>query len=442
MSVYFLIDTNTYLHYRFFDNIDWLNLFGCSEATLLVPMTVIIELDQKKFVPDDKIRTRASSVIKRLEDILYNSEKLVRPNIMAEKYNTPLRFNWSKEGLSKNTPDDQIIACALSLKKSCPSDRIIIVTADLGMRLKCQNKVEVFSLPDEYKDDREDKNIKKVAELTKQLHKYQNASPKLKLIFTNSKKSNATYGIKPSPKAPGKNELDAQIEALEQKHKYIMPEVEPPEQQQTAPQALGDFLKMAAALNSRLTTPSKEEISRYEKELKDFLEEYREYLLEKHNYNNFVSRTMKLELTLSNIGQAVAEDIDIFLHFPDGFDLLEKESLPKKPKEPTPPTKPRTLTQISVLPQYNLSSMLPPSFDLKNMPQISDISISIKKTNSYDVRYQIVSLKHYLERTLDPLFISFPSYEEAKGFSIDYNIIISNSPEKISGKLHVKIQKY
>lgn len=49
-KTYCLIDTNTFLHYQLFCDINWFNELNAENITLIICTTVLRELDQKKFL--------------------------------------------------------------------------------------------------------------------------------------------------------------------------------------------------------------------------------------------------------------------------------------------------------------------------------------------------------------------------------------------------------
>ena len=56
---YLLLDTNIYLHYIDFEQIDWGTIIGDKEYEIVVPYTVIKEIDKYKDGPKSKIKVRA-----------------------------------------------------------------------------------------------------------------------------------------------------------------------------------------------------------------------------------------------------------------------------------------------------------------------------------------------------------------------------------------------
>jgi len=63
---YCFIDTNTFLHYRMFTEIEWSKLINSNSVLLIVCPDVLRELDQKKFSENDiNIRNMARKVISK-----------------------------------------------------------------------------------------------------------------------------------------------------------------------------------------------------------------------------------------------------------------------------------------------------------------------------------------------------------------------------------------
>ncbi len=63
---------------------------------------------------------------------------------------------------------------------------------------------------------------------------------------------------------------------------------------------------------------------------------------------------------------------------------------------------------------------------------------SINKTNSYNVSYHFHSLKQTQQIELKPLYAKFDDLTKAKGFAINYKIIVANLAEPVTGILHIK----
>lgn len=146
---------------------------------------------------------------------------------------------------------------------------------------------------------------------------------------------------------------------------------------------------------------------------------------------------LPIEIQMHNKGKAPANDIDIWLHFPDGFVVINEDEFPRKPKEPALPYKPKNRFDLgsgNYLGVPNLSHLNPrvnlPAATLTSRPDI-------RKTNSYEVNIHRKNLKHFHKTSLDTLLVVYPSFSEIISFTIDYRIIVNNVPEPVIGNLSV-----
>ena len=133
------------------------------------------------------------------------------------------------------------------------------------------------------------------------------------------------------------------------------------------------------------------------------------------------------------------------MHFPDGFELLRKSELLKKPQAPQPPEKPKSVIEslgTATLP--NLTNLLGRTqFENINLPlpRANAQLLSIKRTKSYEVTMHVGETKHSFLTPLDPMYAVFDSHEHARSFSVEYEIYCGNAPKKQSGEMNVVIDR-
>jgi len=146
-------------------------------------------------------------------------------------------------------------------------------------------------------------------------------------------------------------------------------------------------------------------------------------------------------LELSNTGNFPAEDIDVWLHFPDGFVLCNPEESRTEPIPPLEPYRPKNMFDH---PRINFMNLYPVS-NIKSAIQLANFSNSgipnIRQTNSYEVEYRFGSLKHNQNLKLSTLIVEFSSFSEIKSFSVDYKIMVGNIPNLLEGKLNISLTK-
>lgn len=163
-------DTNIFLHFRCFDEIDWRaeGAAGARECVLVIlNQPVIGPLDRYKNEHRiAKLRDRASTALRKIEEIV-GSGKLLPQGVQLEIYNEPCS---NVPGLDTSDNDDRIIASALHCKQARNVD-VAIVTADTGMRLRAPGfGVDVIRLHERYShpplpDELQEENKKLRAQL-------------------------------------------------------------------------------------------------------------------------------------------------------------------------------------------------------------------------------------------------------------------------------------
>jgi hypothetical protein len=198
-----------------------------------------------------------------------------------------------------------------------------------------------------------------------------------------------------------------------------------------------DVIQRSKLLLSMMT-PSKEEYARYNREVDAYLQDYSTFIVARNDYLSMKSRSIRMYFRLVNNGGAPAEDVDIHLHFPDGFELYGPGDFISPPTDIKPPTPPRSQQAIVSSRWSGLNTYAGPTFRLPNIgppPNVS--SPKIQKTNSYDVRYCVMKLKHGYETPIGTLDVVFPSVESAKGFQINYTCTAANMPQARAGSLSV-----
>jgi hypothetical protein len=73
---------------------------------------------------------------------------------------------------------------------------------------------------------------------------------------------------------------------------------------------------------SKLAVVDPESIKKYNEGLDSFFTGYERYLRKLAEFYAWESRTAAINLVLLNEGSKPADDVDIFMHFPDGFELF------------------------------------------------------------------------------------------------------------------------
>lgn len=439
-TVFAVLDTNTFLHYVSVDQIDWLQLIPNSRVVIFICPPVIRELNKHKDTPrTSKLRDRAASAIRKIESWAEPST----PVTLSD--GTEIRFvahdsniDFAAHNLVRDIADDHLIATALQLQAESPLTTVVLVTKDIGLKLKARaHRLATTSLPDSVLLPEEIlPNEKKIKELEAEVRELRNARPKLRLAFPDgSNKLNLSFQ---RTKQLAESDIANMMMALREKYP-AMAERKPEPSSDVAPV----YLQALIGVGSGLSAINTESIRRYNEALEGFLKDYEAYLEELAEFYEWESRTAAIEFILVNDGTSPADDIDIFIHFPDGFELFGKSDYEEEPEAPKAPRKPRSILEEAAMgfsPSLGglASPYLPDLSSIRMNPAPSNVSgPRIKRTNSYDVNVSVQRAKHGLEERLKVMYLTFEPSVGARSFIIEYVIHASNLPKAVKGTLNV-----
>ena len=428
-----------FLHYKAVEEINFPELLNVDKVSILVPRITLRELDEQKNIhPQSKIRERAKKVLKKVEEWI-KTEKPIRPNVTLKYYNLIPNIDFEKHGLNKNWNDDFLLATILQYKEDNPAQGVYLITQDSGPRLTALHlNIPSIELSHEFKLSIEPDPLEiENRELKRTLSKIQSAIPQLVVCFSGREKaeSHACFSLE-APSNSIDEEIKKRITELTKKH---------PKRYPTNSEHTDNINILSAfALNHLLPIPT-EEYERYNKEVDKYIVQYETYLKGSWENREIAKRTIKFQIEIRNIGTAPAEDVDIYLYFPDGFELVTEDDLLPFPKKPHPPIEPRTQAKIiteSLNRFQDFSHFSHFSIPKPYMPQIGDISaFDLKKTKSYELTDHFKRIKHGDFVQLPELFLIFESFDSAKSFSCEYTIRPANIPEPLCGSINFVINK-
>ncbi|MEL0628729.1 PhoH family protein [Psychromonas aquatilis] len=138
---YYILDTNVLLH-------EPLALYSFQEHNVVIPMTVLEELDRIKDRQKDVSRD-ARVAIRSLEKLFQDATtEQISQGVGIEHKGVQLggvisifadhHASFLQESFSEDEPDNRIINAALYLQKSKVPSRVVLVTKDINMRLKAK----------------------------------------------------------------------------------------------------------------------------------------------------------------------------------------------------------------------------------------------------------------------------------------------------------------
>jgi hypothetical protein len=444
MRVTAFLDTNIFLHYQPIEQIDWCSVLKAEAVELIVSPIVVRELDKLKDGPSGakRAKERARRTLSRLNELW--SEGVVaslREDVAIQYYLREPNIDFDAYSLSRDWNDDQLIASILTFRTENTDNSPYLVTRDVGPRLKAQSHgIQTIRLPETYElQDEPDPAEQRIRELERDLREAQNAIPQLGLRFQASGKLKTV--VLPASNhtlQPWLEEQLAQIRAQYPHREYS--------KNQPAPKGLfnrgvsEDWL-VHQMHYSQIT---QEEIDRYNRDLHGFYKRYQDYLQSLFEYQTLGSRSIELIFELSNTGTAPAEEIELSLHFPDGFEVIKAEDLPQHPVEPQAPVPARTQNELA-LASLTLGLQIPyrepslPIFPrLGPAPNVSPARI--RRTDSFEVVFHVGRLNHLRDISFETLYAVFPSQDRPRSFGIDYRLLVRNMPREQRGKLNVIVE--
>lgn len=443
------LDTNIFLHYQPFTQINWLDLVKAESVTIVIPPLIIRELNkQKDSQSKPQIKKRASESIKMLFKLFESGKtsKITEGVFVYFEDRDPL-IDFAANQLNFNIQDDQLIASILSNKLEEPDQNIVLITSDLGLQLNMKARrvgIDTLRMPENFRiEDGPDPNQTKIKKLEQENRELKSSTPSLSLVFENGDKRKSFKLVKPV--LLSENEIEEKIaEKKSELAGYVKGEKS---KNIDLPAGERGIESVINVLSSSLIP--KEEIQRYNSDFELFIPKYKEYLTKILDYDNLIKRIIELKISLTNNGTAPAEDIDIYLYFDANFqqiaDILEGD-LPHPPEPPTPPEGPKTYQQKII--ESMMSGLIVQSPEFHNYNQafshVLPIDLSdrrIKRISSTEVQVHIQKVKHNFQEPLGSLFVIFNNYESAKSFNINYNILAGNIPQKIVRSLNVVIEK-
>jgi rRNA-processing protein FCF1 len=405
--IYAAPDTNVFLHYRHFVHIPWSKILG-GESTVAIMPTVFLELEKKKYdSADSRIRKRADTA----SDAIYEGRKDGSLRLVTSE---ELRGCPTSQ-VPGSDADLQILAEASAFQKLNPEDRVVVLTADNAMKVKAEiRNVPFAEMPNDLKLPVEDERDRELKKTRNELNALKNEIPEVILEFENG--TTRTTFAPVAQKPPQGDELDSLVRA------------------QAEPMA-----------TKAVPMPSEkdydEKWTEYEAKYAEYARKFRRYLLLKWLDEN---RVFELSFVLRNNSALRANDIELRLHFPDGFKVLETIDVPREPEAPDPP-----LTVGQMLVAFADTGG---HIDLANIFRFPDYSASftpkpipkldITEGNSTDVKHRLVSIKQRSKSEPITMYLRYSGDVYPKSFPIESEVLVGNGRETRKRKLNVVFKRH
>ncbi len=414
---YLVLDTNVFLHYKDFEQIDWKSLVG-DDVTICVTQFVLGEIDKHKDQSRGKIQKRAKKISARFSEIFL---KGASPQIDIEVMGNPPSSAFNDEQYHKDINDDWILLSALN-SPYADAD-IVMVSGDNGILLKAKRHgLGYLLMPDtlllaEEPSDEE----KEIRQLKQQIAKYENRLPEPKVEFENE---TDLLKIAKQTFVDIQKELKEYEEQLRASHAY---------QPTTDRKDRDGLFAMSSSLNLTYSTPAQR------KEYNEELDEYfkKKVMLKQVQLGKQLmeQRMVKLDFWLCNVGTAALGDTVIFINFPDDVAIYtQKSKVNVKCEDPAEPILKNNLTG------YNNSLMTVINSDHKHYEtyELWDVK---KKLDHQELKFfasrLIHGMKYRMEDRNEDYYIDIAA---CGNFTIKWSIMDSNLIDPVKGELHVVVE--
>jgi len=439
------LDTMVFLHYQDFDQINWPEVAQADAVTIVIPPVTIRELNKhKESHPRPRVRRRAGTTLRKLSALLGSGlEAPLQDWVVVQLEDRDPLIDFTAHHLSPQIQDDQLIASIIMRRNESPRLPIVLVTSDVGLTLLAKANrlgIDTTRLSDDLKLPEEiDADQERIRELERQIRELKLVTPQLSLTFEDGSQ-HATFTL-PRPIGLTPEEAERKLDDLKRRYSKMQEQPKGAGQSDNATNLTVADLATGAHM-AFLNAVMPEEIERYNTDLDKFYQAYASHLQNSVKFQNLRGRTIVLAIWLANDGTAPAEDIDVFMQFPDGFVLRSHDDFPEPPEPAKPPAPARTAIQKMMEPITGLSSFpyLGPFTPEPVFPPPNVSSPRITRASSYDVDLHVQRLKHKLREPFDALYATFESLEAAHSFHIDYQILAANLPDEASGTLHVRLE--
>ncbi len=425
-----------YLHCVPIEQLGLCSMLRTKAVTIVVPRITFKELDKHKSShPSARIRDRARKVLALLESKMRSGD-CICPGVALEFVPHMPKVDMETHGLNPGWNDDLLIASVLESSQENTCDEVVLLTHDTGARLTCSHLgLTAVEPPARCQLPREvDEAEREALRLRRELQRLKEAIPQISVGFGEAIDQSAMFSLGP----PKQIDEVAIADAISKIQEEVLPYRESAQDAgSTEPgEALVRDLNSFAKLH--LSRIDEGETERYNTERLRYLEQYEQYLRDLVDAQNAATRTIRFTVVVSNVGSAPADDVDVNLHFPDGFVLSENGEGPSGPLEPTRPKAPRTKGDLF---QSRISM---PSFSVPalHLPDVSPPSaFRIRRTNSYEVSDHFDRIKHGFVAVLPEFALTFDSHPEARSFHCEYEVTVGNLPTAVTGQLHFVIER-
>lgn len=429
------LDTNIFLHYQPVTQIPWLDLLDCDTAELAIAQLVLEELDEHK----NQGRTP------RIQDRAREATKLVlqavrgqRPESFPEEITPifveePSGFNYEAAHLSQHIGDDRLVATILAYRDEFSDSDVRLISGDATPRAKViSHGLDAYDLPGNYRAESLTPTEKKLRKLQEEKREREASTPDPQLVVLNGAEGGHLKAeIEPVDPIP-EDKIDREVDRMSGKF-----------------HELADG-RLRSAGNSTLGVSvramiSDDERERYRRDFDRWLDDYGEYLRQRHVYKQMVKRSVEVRLGIRNTGKVPARDIDVTLHVSGEVDVWSESDWPAKPEKPEPPHKPRTWQEkMDVRLNQTVGDLAFLGGGGPHQTVSEDLSKSeweIRESDSAELSAWLRQVKQEVTEELPPFWVMYPGDVEPATVTVSWTLRIDNVPGTRSGEFPVVVNE-
>lgn len=414
---YLVLDTNVYLHYKDFEQIDWKSLLK-DDVTICVPQRIFEEIDKHKDLNKGKIQRKAKRISARFSEIFLQG---VAPRVSVEVMSHPFSTAFDDPQYHKEISDDWIILSALQ----SPYDNVslVIVSGDNGILLKAkQHGLGFFLMPDDLllAEEASDEE-KEIKQLRQQLAKYETRRPE---PFVEFEGETALLTIDKPQFINIKDELAKYEMQLKGSHAY-QPLTDAPRRDDLS-YLMGSFTQLAYSTIEQRQEYNKELDEYFEKKLRQ-----KEIQLDKEFMEQ---RFRKLSFILVNGGTAPLGDTTVFLTFPPEVNVYSQDSkVTVRVDNPAEPVLKNNLNSLG-------SDLMSLQYGYKDKKENIEIWSAKKTLAHQEFKYFSNRLTHGMCLSLEKKEDIYIDIAQCGNFAIHWMVIDSELIDPVKGELHVVIK--
>ena len=414
-TIWFVLDTNVYLHYRFRE-IPWTDIlkkeFNCSNniVGIGVPQKVIQEISNIKDTGRGKTQKKAKDISSFFGEVFLKEKK---ENIPMCLIPLPRDTDFDDVNYHLSNGDDVIL---LSVAKWNNCSQAIIVSGDNPMLIKAKgNGFKFYQLDDKFRIENElSDEEKKIKELESKLALFQNKMSDISIHFQDNKEY-IVY-VRPVINEEINESIRVFKDGLETKYPY---KYKPNQDAYANPLSL---------LQNGEYYFSEESFVEYNKDrdkfIKDSLQKKKIEIIANSQELSF----KELAFYIENSGTASSGKINIELRFPLEINLYGKPKTIRynKPSEPQ-------LGYSGYLQSFAQLSLYGHPQQDKTKIWNNDCII-----NNHIIRLEYESLNHHMSGLINQSI--WIDTSNCDSFSIEWQLIDSENPNVFKGKLNVIIR--